>query len=133
MSILKGVSSAEPANRGRYFEPGQHKVEIVRCQIRQSKNPKTPGATHIIVESRIVESTVHEPGEVRSWVVQVGGLTWREDLKAFGLALFGREFSDEEFEAAFEGSGERHAGDYLQLTTWKRPSGWTVHDWSPSE
>lgn len=59
---------ATPSVGGNNFGEGKHRVRIKQIKHEQSKDPRKQGAMMWIVETEILESTCHKPGETRAWV-----------------------------------------------------------------
>ena len=60
--LFKGLAKEQVTGRGKYFDPGEHVIEVTKCMIHQSQRETR---TFAVVETRTIESTAHPEGDER--------------------------------------------------------------------
>lgn len=91
MSMFKGMKEAEQTKgQGKYIDPGQHVFQVLGHTVRESKDPKKGlGKKFFIAELLTLQSSVHEVGSKRSWLVDFSkGPLALGNLKNYGYAIF---------------------------------------------
>ena len=78
------MEEAKVSGRGQYFSPGDHVVEITKTDYIQSQQGDKEYA---IVETAVVESTVHPKGDSRTWLVNMGNAYSMGNVKGWAIAV----------------------------------------------
>lgn len=88
----KSFAEAKAANAGVYLAPGDHLLSHGRMKVI---SPNTNGKVRdaIVVEFEVIESTVHVPGSIVSWFVDLSYQGAEGDIKSYVAGLYGVDAS----------------------------------------
>ncbi len=92
MSIWNNIDKIEIGGSRDRFEAGEHLVEVLGVEMKQSKNPSRPGAVDAICTFKVLTSETHKAGEPRScsFAVQPDPYNYgKADVKALVAAALG--------------------------------------------
>jgi len=84
---FSGLSKETVTKSGKYFDSGEHVVEVTKCMIIESQKDAREFA---VVETRVVESTAHPAHDERTWLVDMSKRSAFGNIKGFSTAVFGQ-------------------------------------------
>lgn len=106
------LDNAESKNGGSFARAGEHVVEITEVQDKVSKNPKRRGALCHSVQVKVIESTVHYPGE------PVGVITFHGPGSSGYDPNKGTSYGDSDIKAFLEACVASAGGDPRAVPSW---------------
>lgn len=97
MGVFGGIKGAKYSEGGNYVKPGVHRFKIICCKHIKT-GAHTGSKDAFVAEMETLESTVHTPGEIVSWMAMVHQSPAMGNILNFLLAALPQEAKPEDID-----------------------------------